>query len=151
MVPHYLVLTTTSIWESILRHNWVGIHRFLTFASGWTILLVFNELPSSWSAITYIKNASWFPFISQLTYALPVLGPSLKDYLCSHLLHLCNRAIRVVCGLRKYGHVSNSRCALGWLSLDNLHHAVNSMYCHYALSDCVVFNPAILSFMWYSD
>ena len=63
--------------------------------------------------------------ISQLTYALPVWGPSLKVNLCSRLHHLYNCAVRVVCGLSD--HVANSRHTLGWLSLDNLmkHRAVN--------------------------
>ena len=83
--------------------------------------------------------------ISQLTYALPVWGPSLKVNLCSRLHRLYNRAVRVVCGLRKYDHVASSRRTLGWLPLDNLmkHCAVNLMFRHYANSDCVVFDPPI--------
>ena len=79
--------------------------------------------------------------ISQLTYTLPVWGPSLKANLCSYRHHLYNCAARVVCGLQKYDHVSNGRCTLGWFSLDNpiKHCVINSMYCHYVSSDCVVF------------
>ena len=53
-------------------------------------------------------------------YALPVWGPSLGTaaVTVSRLQRLCNRAVRVTCGLRKYDHVSATRHNLGWLLFD---------------------------------
>ena len=51
---------------------------------------------------------------SQL-YALPVWGSSLKANLISHLQCMCNRAVRVICGLHKFDHVSDSRHHLDML------------------------------------
>ena len=42
-------------------------------------------------------------------YALPVWGPSLGTAAMSWLHRLCNRAVRVTCGLQKYDHVSAAR------------------------------------------
>jgi len=83
--------------------------------------------------------------LSQLIYALPVWGPSLKVNLLSQLYRLYNRAIRITCGLRKYDHVSDSRHSLGWLSLDSLvqHCALSVMYHHNVDQDCVVLNPPL--------
>jgi len=56
---------------------------------------------------------------SQL-YALPVWGPSLGVDAASQLQHLCNCAVQVTYGLKKYDHVSAARHILGWLPFDSL-------------------------------
>ena len=78
-------------------------------------------------------------------YALAVWGPSVKVNLSSCLHHLYNRAVRITCGLWKYGYVSDSLRTLGWLLLDSLvkHRVLNSICCHFTDCDCVVFNPPI--------
>ena len=51
---------------------------------------------------------------SRLTYALPVWGPAVHQNSLSRINRLHNRAIRIVCGLRKSDHVSGHRQAIGW-------------------------------------
>ena len=54
-------------------------------------------------------------------YALPVcMGPSLGTAAVSRLQRICNRAVRVTCGLRKYDHISAARHSLGWLPFELL-------------------------------
>jgi len=48
---------------------------------------------------------------SQL-YALPTWGPSLGVDAASQLQHLCNHAVWVTCGLKKYYHVSTAWTAI---------------------------------------
>jgi len=57
-------------------------------------------------------------------HALPVCGPSLGVDATSRLQHLCNRAVQITCGLKKYDHVSAACHTLGWLTFDYLvqHH-----------------------------
>ena len=78
-------------------------------------------------------------------YALPVWGPSLGTAAMSRLQRLCNRAVRVTCGLRKYDHVSAARYSLGWLPFDLLiqHRALAIMYRLYISDNCVQLDPPL--------
>ena len=78
-------------------------------------------------------------------YALPVWGPSLGTAAMSRLQRLCNRAVRVTCGLRKYDHVSAARYSLGWLPFDLLiqYHALALMYRLYISDNCVRLDPPL--------
>jgi len=55
---------------------------------------------------------------SQL-YALPIWGPSLGVDATSRSQRLCNHAVRVTCGLKKYDHVSAACHTLGLLPFDS--------------------------------
>ena len=79
---------------------------------------------------------------SQL-YALPIWGPSLGVDATSRSQRLCNHAVRVTCGLKKYDHVSAACHTLGWLTFDSLvqHHTLNLMSHHYTHADCVQLDP----------
>ena len=78
-------------------------------------------------------------------YALPVWGPSLGTAAMSRLQRLCNRAVWVTCGLRKYDHVSAARYSLGWLPFDLLiqHRALALMYRLYISDNCVQLDPPL--------
>ena len=79
-------------------------------------------------------------------YALPVWGPSLGTAAVSRLQRLCNRAVRVTCGLRKYDHVSAARHNLGWLPFELLvqYRTLVLMHRHYVHDNCVQLNPPLL-------
>ena len=79
-------------------------------------------------------------------YALPVWGPSLGTAAMSRLQRLCNRAVRVTCGLRKYDHVSAARHNLGWLPFDLLvqYRTLVLMHRHYVHDNCVQLDPPLL-------
>ena len=79
-------------------------------------------------------------------YALPVWGPSLETAPASRLQHLCNRTVRVTCGLRKYDYVSAARHNLGWLPFDLLvqYRTLVLMHRHYVHDNCVQLDPPLL-------
>ena len=79
-------------------------------------------------------------------YALPVWGPSLGTAAVSRLQRLCNQAVRVTCGLRKYDHVSAARHNLGWLPFELLvqYRTLVLMRRHYVHDNCVQLDPPLL-------
>ena len=81
---------------------------------------------------------------SRLTYALPVWGPAVHQNSLSRINRLHNRAIRIVCGLRKSDHVSGHRQAIGWLSVPLLtqHRTLCGMLDQYA-GRGILLNPSI--------
>ena len=80
---------------------------------------------------------------SRLTYALPVWGPAVHQNSLSRINRLHNRAIRIVCGLRKSDHVSGHRQAIGWLSVPLLtqHRTLCGMLDQYA-GRGILLNPS---------
>ena len=79
-------------------------------------------------------------------YALPVWGSSLGTAAVSRLQRLCNRAVRVTCGLRKYDHVSAAHHNLGWLPFNLLvqYRTLVLMHRHYVHDNCVQLDPPLL-------
>ena len=79
-------------------------------------------------------------------YALPVWGPSLGTAAVFRLQRLCNCAVQVTCGLRKYDHVSAARHNLGWLPFELLVQCrtLVLMRRHYVHDNCVQLDPPLL-------
>ena len=107
----------------VVHHKYLGVHfdpqlswdtHISNICKGMSYYLYLMSYHHCVLPLYILKMLANSPVIFQLTYAFPVWGPSLKVNLCSHLHHLYNRAVRVVCGLRKYDHVASSRHTLGW-------------------------------------
>ena len=85
--------------------------------------------------------------LSHLNYALPVWGPALAHDLLARLVKMYNCGIRVIGGLKKFGHVSSFGRQLNWLSVDSLiQHRCNVLMYRYYNSErnnCILLNTPI--------
>ena len=81
---------------------------------------------------------------SQLNYALPVWGPAVHQNSLSRINRLHNRAVHIVCGLRKSETVSRHPQAIGWPSVPLLtqHHTLCAMLDQYTCRG-ILLNPPI--------
>ena len=81
---------------------------------------------------------------SRLNYALPVWGPAVRQNSLSRINRLHNRAVRIVCGLRKSENVSRHCQAIGWLSMPLLtqHRTLCAMLDQYTCRG-ILLNPPI--------